>query len=111
MRLYLDDCRSTPDGWFRAFTAPEAITLLETGEVKEISFDHDLGACGACLATDPDARECEHHGSGYTVACWIEGAAHDGKISHLVWHIHSDNSAGRKRIQMAMNSAERFWEE
>jgi hypothetical protein len=30
MKLFLDDERPTPDGWERAYTAPEAIALLKT---------------------------------------------------------------------------------
>jgi hypothetical protein len=43
MRVYLDDERATPPGWVRVFWPDEAIALLETGQVDELSLDHDLG--------------------------------------------------------------------
>lgn len=95
MRLYLDDERPTPDGWMRAFTAAEAISLLEAGAVEEISLDHDLGP--------PEA------GTGYDVASWIEEQAAFGKLAPLAWRVHSANPVGRARMEAAMNGAERFW--
>ena len=44
MRVYLDDLRPAPEGWVRVFWPEEAITLLKTGLVTEISLDHDLGS-------------------------------------------------------------------
>ena len=46
MRVWLDDDlvdRAAPDGWRHVTTAWEAIDLLKTGEVAELSLDHDLG--------------------------------------------------------------------
>jgi hypothetical protein len=44
MRVWLDDRRPPPDGeWAWVKTPEEAIELLATGEVSEISLDHDLG--------------------------------------------------------------------
>lgn len=31
MRIYLDDERPTPDGWVRAYTALEAVAMIEEG--------------------------------------------------------------------------------
>lgn len=46
MKVYLDDVRPTPDGYIRVFWPEEAIELLRTGQVTEISLDHDLGFQG-----------------------------------------------------------------
>lgn len=43
MKVFLNDERSTPDGWVRTFWPEEVIALLQTGEVTELSLDHDLG--------------------------------------------------------------------
>lgn len=43
MKVHLDDERAAPDGWTRVYWPLEAIRLLETGAVEEISLDHDLG--------------------------------------------------------------------
>ena len=39
----MDDKRDTPEGWVRVYWPHEAIELLKTGTVEEISLDHDLG--------------------------------------------------------------------
>ena len=95
MKLFLDDVRPTPDGWARAYTAPEAIAFLAMGQVTEISLDHDLGEGPV--------------GSGYDVACWIEEHAHEGSLPRLTWRIHSANTVGRDNMAAALKSAERFW--
>ena len=60
MRVLLDDERQTPDGWVRVYWPDEAIRLFETGQVEELSLDHDLGD--------------ESRGTGYDVVVWIEEA-------------------------------------
>lgn len=96
MKLYLDDVRPTPEGFeIRVYTALEAIRRLRDGGVTFISFDHDLGP--------------EENGTGYTVACWIEEQAAQGKLGRIGWAIHSANPVGRRNIEAAMQSAERFW--
>ena len=42
MKLYVDDLRKCPEGWQLARTNTEAIRLLSTGYVEEISIDHDI---------------------------------------------------------------------
>ena len=42
IRLFVDDLRICPDGWTLARTNTEAIRLLATGHVEEISIDHDI---------------------------------------------------------------------
>jgi hypothetical protein len=46
LRVWLDDDlvdRTAPAGWRQVTTAREAIELLLTGRVVELSLDHDLG--------------------------------------------------------------------
>lgn len=43
MRLWIDDLRPAPEGWYWAKTSAEALLVIRTGRVKEVSFDHDLG--------------------------------------------------------------------
>ncbi len=59
-RVFLDDERATPEGWVRVYWPDEAIELLETNAVAEISLDHDLGD--------------DERGTGYDVVLWIEEA-------------------------------------
>jgi hypothetical protein len=95
MRVYLDDERATPDGWVRVYWPSEAIALLETGEVEELSLDHDLG--------DDD------RGTGYDVVLWLEEAVAlrsfrpPGRIS-----VHSANSSAREKMLAGIRSIERL---
>lgn len=59
MKVYLDDERATPEGWTRVYWPNEAIRLLDTGTVEEISLDQDS-------ATMREERA--------TMSCWIEQA-------------------------------------
>ena len=54
LKVFLDDERITPDGWVRAYWPEDVIELLITGQVSELSLDHDLGD--------------DVHGTGYSVA-------------------------------------------
>jgi hypothetical protein len=87
--------REAPAGWVRAFTAREAIALLEAGGVIEISLDHDLGDEATC-------------GNGYDVACWIEEAIATRGFASPTIRIHRANVVGRARIEQAIASIERL---
>lgn len=98
MKLWIDDNRLKPEGFdIQARTAPEAIAIIKTGEIKFISFDHDLGLGSA--------------GTGYDVAKWIEKNAFDGIMKPAEWVVHSANPVGRKNIDRAMMKAKQFWEQ
>jgi len=60
MRVFLDDERTTPEGWVRTYWPDETIALLKAGGVEEVSLDHDLGD--------------DQRGTGYDVILWIEEA-------------------------------------
>lgn len=70
------------------------MTKIISGDVTHISFDHDLG---------------DFAGTGYEVAKAVEYWAFHKVISSITWEIHSANPVGRKNIEQAMRSAERFW--
>ena len=42
MKLWVDDIRPAPEGWTRARSVTEAIRILATMEVSEVSLDHDI---------------------------------------------------------------------
>ena len=95
IRVWLDDVRDAPEGWTRAYTAQEAIALLEAGGVVEISLDHDLG----------DETTC---GTGYQVATWIEEAVATRGFVPPTIKVHSANVVGRERMQRAIESIARL---
>ena len=85
MKVYLDDVRDTPDGWKRVYWPDEAIELLKTGMVTEISLDHDLG---------DDVR-----GTGYDVVLWIEEAVMTNGFSPPAIRVHSANVSARSKME------------
>jgi hypothetical protein len=94
MRVYLDDERATPDGWTRTFWPDEVIALLKTGEVSELSLDHDLGD--------------DERGTGYDVVLWIEEAvALEGFVPPKI-SVHSANSSARDKMLSGIGSIEKL---
>lgn len=94
MRIFLDDARQAPPGWIQAYWPEEVITLLETGNVTEISLDHDLGN--------------DERGTGYDVVLWIEEAvATRGFIPPKIV-VHSANSSARERMERGIANIERL---
>jgi hypothetical protein len=95
----LDDVCEAPDGWIHVRTPEEAIELLRSGQVGEISLDHDLG-----LATSEAER------TGYDVLAWLEEAVATGVWQHdvPVIRIHSANPVGWRRMEQAIASIKRL---
>lgn len=97
MRIWLDDERPMPEGFtHHVKTAHEAIELLKTGQVEEISLDHDLG---------------DGNGTGYDVAKFIEEQAVTGQTTKFRVRVHSQNVVGRENIKAALRNALRAWME
>ena len=97
MRVWLDDLRFEPPGWVRVLRASDAIHLLKTGEVEELSLDHDLGLNRGV-------------GTGYDVLAWIEEAVvHRGFKPPLI-KIHSMNVVARRRMEQALETIHRLQE-
>ncbi len=71
----------------------EAIELLKTGAVVELSLDHDLG--------DDD------HGTGYDILLWIEEQVVCNGFAPPSINVHSANPAGRRRMEEAIESIRR----
>ncbi|MFZ4287987.1 cyclic-phosphate processing receiver domain-containing protein [Variovorax sp. HJSM1_2] len=94
MRVFLDDERPTPEGWHRVYWPEEAIQLLETGAVEEISLDHDLGD--------------DTHGTGYDVILWIEEAVvvRGFKPPHIC--VHSANSSAADKMRAGVQTIQRL---
>jgi hypothetical protein len=107
VRVWLDDIRPKPS-WadVHVTTAEEAVKVLSTGKVTEMSFDHDLAwALGNNLSTE----EIPSEQTEYTVACWVERAAYLGEIPQFKWHVHSANPTGAWKIKSALERADSYW--
>ena len=90
MKIFLDDCRPTPNGWVRTYTPKGTIELLKCNEVEELSLDHDLG--------DDDGI-----GTGYDVLLWIEERVLLHRFvppSSIV--VHSSNSSAVEKMNAAI---------
>lgn len=97
MKIFLDDERKPPDGWVLVRWPEEMITLLQKGNVTEISLDHDLGN--------------DDRGTGYDVILWIEEAvATTGFIPPRI-HIHTANASARQKMEAGRRSIQRLHDE
>jgi hypothetical protein len=94
MKVYLDDERIAPSGWTQVRWPDEAIALLRTGEVDEISLDHDLGD--------------DEHGTGYSVILWIEQAVATAGFRPPIITVHSANSSARKKMELGIQAIYRI---
>ena len=96
MKVYLDDERVAPPGWVQTRWPEDTIALLESGKVKELSLDHDLGD--------------DEHGTGYDVLLWLEEAVATRGFKAPSCRVHSANSSARIKMEAAIKSIERFEE-
>ena len=90
VKVFLDDEGDTPAGWVRVYWPSEAIALLETGRVSEISLDHDLG---------DDAR-----GTGYDVVLWIEEAVALRGFTPPRMSVHSANASAAIKMKAGIRA-------
>lgn len=95
MKVYLDDVRNTPKGWVRVFWQDEAIKLLKTNKVTEISLDHDLGD--------------DERGTGYDVLLWIEEAVYTSDFKPPLMTVHSDNASAKYKMNIAIKNINRYY--
>ena len=93
LRVFLDDVRPARDGWTLVRWPREVIAMLETGEVEELSLDHDL---------DDDQI------TGYDVLTWIEEAVALRGFRPPGIAVDSANTVGRERVARALESIRRF---
>lgn len=97
MQVYLDDERTPPEGWELVKWPDEAIALLQSGMVTEISLDHDLGN---------DAR-----GTGYDVILWIERAVAEAGFHPPLITIHTANPSARAKMQSGVTAIQKIYDE
>lgn len=101
MKLWLDDLRKPPEGWYWLKTADEAIDCMancvEMEAVSVISMDHDLSDLqyiqeGQLSKEQREAIAKEK--TGYDVICWME--ENNCWPARVV--IHSMNPEGARRM-------------
>lgn len=77
IKLYLDDERTTPEGYVRCYTVDQCIAILATGIVQVVSFDNDLG---------------EGQLEGHNALSWLEEKVFtDPEFPIPIIYIHSAN--------------------
>jgi hypothetical protein len=89
MKVFLDDCRSAPEGWILVRHAMDAIAHLRNNSVTHLSLDHDLG---------DDIIE-----TGYDVILWIEEAVAMKNFIPPEITIHSSNPSAHRKMQLGIN--------
>ena len=94
LKVYLDDERQAPPGWRQVRWPDEAIELLETGHVEELSLDHDLGD--------------DERGTGYDVVTWIERAVVTTGFRPPRMKVHSANPSARQKMEAGIRAIERL---
>lgn len=107
MKVYLDDERKTPEGWFRVVRPEEVITLLRMGLVEEMSLDHDLGQ-HAFDNEDAEQRD------GTWLCRQILELTLDRKLMVAIvpkWNVHSANPAGAARMRCLLEDWEKAREQ
>lgn len=105
MRLFVDDLRLVPDNtWTLARTNTEAIRLLATGHVSDISIDHDI-----CVPNveflDQSVRKRLNIGEEtfQPVVYYIALMKPEDRPKKI--RIHTANPAGGLRMQGILNDA------
>lgn len=93
MKLWLDDERPAPEGWYSTDDPAEALSLIRSGQVTEASFDHDLGR--------------EH--TGYWVLQNVEEDLGRGIVYSIpVISIHTANPVGYRNMSAVRVSIQRL---
>jgi hypothetical protein len=90
MKIYLDDERTTPEGYVRTYNVFQTIALVLTAmrnfqTIEHISLDHDLGTGE----------------TGYDFLLWVEEMVNDGWVPPPI-SVHSANPVGRKRMEQVI---------
>jgi hypothetical protein len=87
VKLFLDDLRTTPAGWQRAYSVNEAIKMVEkSSKWDEVSLDHDLG------------DYAEDGGDAIKFVDWMVAT---GNLPRFV-HIHTSNPVGRDNMRRTL---------
>lgn len=110
MLLFVDDLRICPPGWTLARTNTEAIRLLSSGYVEEISIDHDICVPNAYNISEPVRKRLAIGEETYQpVVYYICAMKPEDRPKKIT--LHSANPAGRLRMGGLLYSAGIEYEE
>ena len=101
MKLFLDDVRPTPEGWYRVYTASEAIVFLFNNweKITHVSLDHDLGEDEKVV------------GNGYQVVVSVEEFIYGNNLKTMPEvAVHSSNSSARLKMEAGIRSCQQLCE-
>lgn len=94
IKLWVDDERPAPSGWYIARNYTEAIDCLNKYKIDVLSLDHDIASF------DEDGNET----TGYDIAVWCERRHYfGGRIPEKIY-CHSANPVGYERITSVIKS-------
>lgn len=88
LRLYVDDVRTAPKGWYLARNFHEAIVALEHIDFHEVSLDHDL-------ASFYGQREM----TGRDILNWLIARKMDQQHVPKIIRCHSANPVGADTME------------
>src|SRR5688572_14441802 len=88
MRLFIDDLRTAPEGWVLTRTITEAIRILATQKVEEVSLDHDIVYVNE---RGEFTGKCSQE--NYTPVAWFIREMEEQDRPHTVY-IHTANPDG-----------------
>lgn len=105
LRLWHDDIRPAPEGWTWARTNAQAQEIIATGNVVEISLDHDLGLdyfTEEQIDADPELLfgKGQSEQTGYDLVVWMI----DNECVPPMVTIHSWNPAGAERMRWQLRN-------
>lgn len=112
IKLWVDDIRKAPEGWHHAKTVTEAIRVLDTMEVAEVSLDHDISYKVSIGHGDPRpfaSPETFEPVARFIARMVIENEVHTGEYPRVV-RLHSANAMGRIKMMAILSPVRQFIE-
>lgn len=104
MKLFCDDLRRCPEGWTLARTNTEAIRLLASGFVIEISIDHDICTPFSGDISEPVRRRLQIGQETFQpVAYYIAAMPKDMRPEKITFH--TANPKGAEKMMGILKDA------
>lgn len=94
MKIFLDDERAPPGGWIPVRWPREAIELLKTGKVTDMSLDRGLGD--------------DERGTGNDVVLWVEEVVATSGFVPPKMTVHSLNASARAKMEAGIVRIQQF---